>query len=165
MIDNQMARTTEKITGDTIKDLERPDKGYRIIWDGGDGGVKGFGVRITAAGAVSFIFNYRTKGGLLRRLTIGSPPSWSIEAARKEARALATDVDRGGDPLATWNAKRKAPVSRTSLTFTSSDIYQRSDRRRPRTTGRRLRSCCCRNSESARSPTLPLTRSTSSTSG
>jgi integrase len=105
-----MARTTEKITGDTIKDLERPDKGYRIIWDGGDGGVKGFGVRITAAGAVSFIFNYRTKGGLLRRLTIGSPPSWSIEAARKEARALATDVDRGGDPLATWNAKREAPV-------------------------------------------------------
>ena len=105
-----MARTTEKITDKTIRNAERPAKGYTLIWDGGDGGVKGFGVRITAAGAVSFIYNYRTKGGTLRRLTIGSPPGWSIDAARKQAGALATEVDGSGDPLATWKAKREAPT-------------------------------------------------------
>lgn len=105
-----MAKTTTKITGDTVKNPERPDKGYRLIWDGGDGAVNGFGVRITAAGAVSFIYNYRTKGGTLRRYTIGSPPIYSVEAARDEAKDLAQRVRKGADPLADKAAEREAPT-------------------------------------------------------
>jgi hypothetical protein len=36
----------------------------------------GFGCRITAAGALSFILNYLTRAGRERRYTIGEFPSW-----------------------------------------------------------------------------------------
>ena len=39
--------------------------------------VRGFGVRITAAGTVAFIFNYRTRSGRQRRLKIGRHPAYS----------------------------------------------------------------------------------------
>jgi integrase len=95
------------LTQETIKNPKRPDKGYKLIWDDA---VKGFGVRITANGAVSFIFNYRTRGGRLRRLTIGSPPTYSVTAAREAAKKHRQTVDAGGDPLATWEAEREAPT-------------------------------------------------------
>lgn len=50
----------EKITDTLIKTLPAPDKGQRITYDRD---VKGFGVRVTAAGARSFILNYRTRSG------------------------------------------------------------------------------------------------------
>ena len=98
-----MAKLTEK----TIKNPKRPAKGYTISWDEE---VKGFGVRITANGSVAFIFNYRTRGGRMRRLTIGSPPTYSVEAARKIAKKHQHVVDGGGDPLADWKDERDAPT-------------------------------------------------------
>ena len=95
--------------------------GNRIKYDArnpkGNDWTPGLGLRVTAGGHRSFIFNYRTKSGRARRLTIGSPPAWSIGAAREEARSLKRLVDQGHDPLAGLKADRDAP--------TVSDLCQR----------------------------------------
>jgi hypothetical protein len=57
-----------RITDKLVKDLLSPPKGNTITYDTE---VKGFGVRVTAAGARAFILNYRA-GGVERRITIGS---------------------------------------------------------------------------------------------
>ena len=81
---------------DMVADLPAPAAGNRITYDTD---VKGFGVRVTAAGAKSFILNYRNADGRDRRLTIGSYPDWKIKAkkgaegARDRARALKREID------------------------------------------------------------------------
>jgi integrase len=64
-----------------------------ILWDAD---TRGLGLRITAAGAKSFIFEGRLKGKL--RLTIGSADTWTIDAARKQARRYQAMLDAGRDP-------------------------------------------------------------------
>jgi integrase len=71
--------------------------------------VKGFGVRVTKAGARSFVLNYRTRTGLEHRLTIGAVKDWPVKLAREEARRLRRLIDQGGDPLAEREARRVAP--------------------------------------------------------
>jgi integrase len=71
----------------------------------------GFGARITSAGAVSFILNYRRKAdGLERRYTIGAFPNWSVGTARDEARRLKREIDGGGDPVGKLKTERGAPT-------------------------------------------------------
>jgi integrase len=101
-----MTKLTEKI----VKGLKPPAKGYALRWDSGDDSVHGFGARITAAGHVAFILNYRTRGGRMRRLTIGEFPTYSAKAARKKAEGLRHIIDNGGDPLADKKAEREAPT-------------------------------------------------------
>jgi len=48
------------LTDPVIRGLPTPDKGNRIAYDDI---VKGFGCRVTAAGARSFVLNYLTKSG------------------------------------------------------------------------------------------------------
>ena len=95
------------LTDPVIRTLPRPDKGNRIAYDDI---VKGFGCRVTAAGARSFVLNYLTKGGRERRITIGSCSDWSTTDARREAKRLRHLVDQGGDPLADIEAERSAPT-------------------------------------------------------
>ena len=95
-----------KLTERSINKLKPPASGYAIHWDDE---LKGFGVRITAAGSKAFIFNYRTRAGRLRRLTIGSPPTYSVESARDEAKDYDRDVHKGHDPLAHRQSERDAP--------------------------------------------------------
>jgi integrase len=90
-----------------IKRLPVPEQGSRITYDAA---VPGFGIRITAADARSFVLNYRTKGGRERRYTIGHFPNWGTAAARQEARNLKRLIDSGGDPLAEIEAEREAPT-------------------------------------------------------
>jgi integrase len=91
----------------TVKALVPPASGNRIVYDGE---LKGFGVRVTAAGAKAFVLNYRINGRE-RRYTIGSyPAAWSVFAARKEAERLRRDIDRGIDPLGAREAEREAPT-------------------------------------------------------
>jgi integrase len=87
--------------------LEPPAKGNRITYDDD---VPGFGVRVTTAGAKSFILNYTTRGGRERRYTIGSTSSWQTTAARAKAKELRRLIDDGGDPLADIEAEREAPM-------------------------------------------------------
>jgi integrase len=105
-----MPRLTDKL----IWECPAPDAGNKVYYDSpnarGRDWTPGFGLRVTAAGARSFILNYRTKGGIERRLTIGAPPAWSLSAARSEAHSLKRQVDSGGDPLGDLKANRDAPT-------------------------------------------------------
>jgi integrase len=97
----------QRLTDVAIRRLRAPRKGNRITYDDD---VAGFGIRITAADARSFVLNYRTRSGRERRFTIGSYRNWRTTAAREEARRLHRIVDAGGDPLATVEAERDAPT-------------------------------------------------------
>ncbi len=98
--------TTETLTDSMVRSLAPPESGETITWDDE---VKGFGIRVTKAGAKAWILNYRA-GGVLRRLTIGSFPDWKVKAARDEAAALKRRVDQGEDPMGDRHAWRKAPT-------------------------------------------------------
>lgn len=127
----------EQLTDQSIKDLSPPEKGNRIFYDASE---KGLGLRVTSAGARAFVFNYRTKGGTERRITIGTAGrwdektwvqgAWTLKAARKRARDLRQRVDQGEDPMGDIHAERAAP--------TVSDLADRFEaehlpRRRPTT--------------------------------
>jgi Arm DNA-binding domain len=72
-----------------------------------DDSLPGFGARITSAGAISFVLNYRRKAdGRERRATIGQFPVWSVAAARQRAAELRRAVDNGGDPVGELAAER-----------------------------------------------------------
>ncbi len=99
-----MARLTDRI----IKRLTPPAKGNRIAYDDE---VRGLGLRVTAAGAKSFVFNYRI-AGKERRYTIGSygRDSWTLTHAKKRAGELRRMVDGGEDPLGQRIEAREAPT-------------------------------------------------------
>ena len=62
-----------------------------------DSNTKGLRVRVTAAGAKSFVFEAKLNRQTIRR-TLGDVSNWSIEQARIEARRLAVMLDTGIDP-------------------------------------------------------------------
>lgn len=99
------------LTDAIVRSLGTPASGNKITYDGGDPKkrVRGFGVRVTAAGARAFVVNYRT-GGIERRYTIGSFPDWSVSAAREEAKRLRREIDRGEDPVRGRRDYREAPT-------------------------------------------------------
>jgi integrase len=101
-------RLDDKVARDEVPPSD--GKPYRIIYDGShDGAVKGFGLRITKAGARSWVLNYRAKG-VERRLTIGSFPDWKAAPARTRAGDLKREIDNGGDPMGERHADRAAPT-------------------------------------------------------
>jgi integrase len=96
------------LTDSQVRRLPTPERGNKIHYDDA---VAGFGCRVTAAGARSFIFNYVVKAtGRERRYTIGQFPDWSTVLARQEARRLRQEVSRGGDPLGDIETAREAPT-------------------------------------------------------
>jgi integrase len=100
-------RQTRHLTDAAIRRLPTPAAGNKVHYDDEVGG---FGCRVTAAGARSFVLNYLTKIGRERRYTIGSCSDWSSTEARAEAKRLRHFVDEGGDPLADLKAEREAPT-------------------------------------------------------
>ena len=95
--------TRGNLNEETVKRLPVPTKGNRVTYFAGAmiQGAKaprGFGVRVTAAGARAFVLNYRLRGRE-HRLTIGAWPDWSALKAVREARDLRQRVDRGENPL------------------------------------------------------------------
>jgi integrase len=101
-------RSSQHLTNEIIKELPLPERGNKVYWDSA---LSGFGIRITAGGARSFVFDYRVRvTGRRRRYTIGGFPNWTTGAARVEARELRRRVDNGEDPLADFEAARTAPT-------------------------------------------------------
>jgi integrase len=96
----------ERLTDTIVKEMVPPESGNQITYDKD---VKGFGVRITKAGARAFILNYRA-GGRERRITIGSYPDWKTVDARDRAKLLKREVDNGGDPMGDRHEDRAAPT-------------------------------------------------------
>ena len=69
--------------------------------------VPGLRVRVTTAGAKSFVFEAKLNRQTIRR-TIGAVSVWSIEQARTEARRLAVALDNGQDPRDVERQERAA---------------------------------------------------------
>jgi integrase len=97
-----------ELTDKVIKDLPAPEGRNRIKYDSE---LKGFGIRVTPAGAKSFILNYRTRAGRERRFTIGQvDEGWKVRAARDEAEDIKAKLRSGYDPLAEIEDERGAPT-------------------------------------------------------
>jgi integrase len=105
-MEGETGRLSPKLSDKIARSATPPSNGNHIVYDSE---TKGFGLRVTANGARSFILNYRNREGIARRLTIGSYPDWAVAHARTEAVRLKQIVDRGGDPLGDQRAHRSAP--------------------------------------------------------
>jgi integrase len=97
-------------------------KNQKFYWDGK---TPGLGLRVTATGSKSFIFETRLNGQTIR-MTIGDPRHWTIGDAQAEATRLKVMTDQGIDPrqviadaIATKEAKnaaKRAQEAREALT-------------------------------------------------
>ena len=85
----------ENFTADRIAGFKcKPGKRQSIYWDGK---TPGLGLRVTAAGAKSYIFQTDLDGKTIR-MTIGDPRTWGIGDAQAEASRLKVMTDQGIDP-------------------------------------------------------------------
>jgi integrase len=97
------------ITKNAVEELEPPASGYYIAFDDK---LAGFGVRVTAAGVKSFVYDYRV-GGRKRRYTIGrfGKAQWSVAAARGKVEEIGPDIrSKGADPAGEKKARLAAPT-------------------------------------------------------
>ena len=83
------------LTAGTIERLSCPAGKQQVFMR--DSEAPGLRVRVTAAGAKSFVYEAKLNRQTIRR-TIGDVKLWSIEQARTEARRLAVVLDGGQDP-------------------------------------------------------------------
>ena len=96
-----------KISGLTeakIRDA-KPEATTRILWDHA---VRGLGVRVTPAGAKSFVIQYRTKGRQ-RRWTLAQCAAISLKRARERAGEQLLSIRNGSDPLQQRQDAQAAP--------------------------------------------------------
>ena len=85
----------ENFTADRVTAFKcQHGKQQSIFWDGK---TPGLGLRVTASGAKSYIFETRLHGKTLR-LTIGDLRTWTIGKAQAKATSLKTLTDQGIDP-------------------------------------------------------------------
>lgn len=92
-----MARETvrEKLTPASIRKLAPPTDGHPVyIFDTDP---KRLCVRVTPAGAKTFVFAGKLKGVPIR-ITIGATDTWSLDEARRKARHHQMMIDNGVDP-------------------------------------------------------------------
>ena len=66
-----------------------------FLWDTA---TNGLGLKASAGGAKSYVLQSRLESGATVRLTIGSTKTWTLSAARDEARRLQAEIDKGTDP-------------------------------------------------------------------
>jgi len=71
-----------------------------------DAGCAGLRLRVTPAGAASWVLGCRDRQGRARRFPLGSFPAVGISAARDGARELRTKVMAGADPIADRRRER-----------------------------------------------------------
>ncbi len=120
--------TKQLLNKATVEALPTPPKGNRVTYYAGvavQGYIapRGFGVRVTANGARSFVLNYQL-GGRECRYTIGQYPEWSPLDAVKRARELRQRIDKGEDPMADRAAQRAAAAPQPAAPATVADVIE-----------------------------------------
>lgn len=96
-----------KLTTHMIETAALPRSGQSFLWDGE---LKGFGARVAFSGVKSYVLQYRSPDGRLRRMAFARYPVFTVDEARKEAIRMLADVTRGVDPADAKQAKRAAPT-------------------------------------------------------
>lgn len=120
-----------KLSKDAVNKAEPRAVRYTIF----DDELKGFGLRVSPSGAMSWIIEYRPDSGgrrtAKRRLTIGSAGTLTPDEARRAARTELAKVRLGGDPVRDKVGMRKgATVAEIARAFL--DDHARA-KRKPRT--------------------------------
>lgn len=114
---------TGKISKRTIDALRSATKNH-FLWDTD---LKGFGAKITPAGSISYVIQFRMGGreASTRRYTIGAHGSpWTPSTARAEAERLLILVAQGVDPVDAEKQRRREAVD---LAFDNyADFFARS---------------------------------------
>src|ERR1700733_13703459 len=102
---NPMA--TRRISKSTVDSLFcPPDKDREIIWDDK---LKGFGIAAFPTGVKTYVAQYR-KDGRSHRIVIGKHGRLTPDEARREAKALLGDVEKGVNPALERRTRREAPT-------------------------------------------------------
>lgn len=94
------------LTEKKIRDA-KPSNQTRIVWDSD---VKGLGLRVTKAGAKSFVLSYRVDGRK-RLMTLARSSEIRLDRARQLAGEALVRVRQGVDPMAQRNLKTAWPTT------------------------------------------------------
>jgi integrase len=96
-------RSTSRLTKRVIDET----KPGAFVWDSE---LRGFGLRVTPAGAKSFVVQYRMPSGKQGRTVVGAYPALTTDEAREIARERLGGVPQGRNPSATKHTLRTAPT-------------------------------------------------------
>jgi integrase len=98
---------TRRISKSTVDSLFcPPGKDREILWDDK---LKGFGVIVYPTGLRTYVAQYR-KDGRSHRVVIGKHGRLTPDEARREAKALLGDVEKGANPAIERRTTREAPT-------------------------------------------------------
>jgi integrase len=77
------------------------EKAHQVLWDAGDGAIKGFGLRyFPGTGLRTYFIQTRVRGGKMRTIKIGRHGDpWLVDQARARARELKAQMVDGVDPV------------------------------------------------------------------
>ena len=110
-----------KFTTGAIEAL-KPDSARREFYkfEDGPGAVRGLGLRVQVNGTKTFVFQFRTRTGVKRRMSLGDASAVAVADARRAAQQIAAEVALGRDPFADRQGARaaeKAKAERDALTL------------------------------------------------
>jgi integrase len=100
----------QKLTPAFVRDAVLPENGDRVIY--WDTTMPSFGLMVTAKNARSFVCDYRNADGVKRRKswparTERKRAGLTIDEAKREAKKLVGDVERGADPVEEHREQRR----------------------------------------------------------
>jgi integrase len=94
-----------KLTKRTVE-TTKPEAGRDLVlWDSE---LHGFGLRVKPSGRKSYVLQFRNRQGRSRRLTLGAHGVLTPDKARREAKQLLAEVERGADPVTEREKERRA---------------------------------------------------------